>query len=166
MNIPVVFNSSSFNVYQERRNGITLKDAITDEIMENKKLVIECKNLFLKLLSFLSNKKFEFSNTYVLANFTKPNEFEWLSKSWYENIILNPVQQNILKASIVEVLEDGKIIHRTIISENGIIIMFPYHKEESIRNEIYNLCNQTNHFIILIICYAFQQKNGRHKNTF
>lgn len=148
LNIPVVFNSSSFNVYQERRNGITLKDANTDEILENKKLIIECKNLFLKLLSFLSNNKFEFSNTYVLANFTKPNEFEWLSKSWYENIILNPIQENILKANIVEVLEDGKIIRRPIISENGNNIMFPYHKEESIRIEIYNLCKQTNHFIL------------------
>ena len=89
-----------------------MKEANTDEILENKKLIIECKNLFLKLLNFLSNNKFEFSNTYILANFTKPNEFDWLSKSWYENIILNPIQENILKASIVEVLEYGKICLR------------------------------------------------------
>jgi hypothetical protein len=148
LNFPVVFNSSSFNVYQERRNGITLKDANTDEIFENKKLIIECKNLFLKLLSFLTNNDFEFSNTYVLANFTKPNEFEWLSKSWYENFILQPIQENLLKAKIVEVLEDGKIFRRPIISENGNSIMFPYHKEESIRIEIYDLCKKTNHFIL------------------
>jgi hypothetical protein len=148
LNIPVVFNSSSFNVFQERRNGITLKDANTDEILENKKLMIECKNLFVKLLGFLTNDNFKFSNTYVLANFTKPNEFEWLSKSWYENFILNPIHENILKALIVEVLVDGNIIRRSIISENGNFVMFPYHKEESIRNQIYNLCNQTNYFVL------------------
>lgn len=146
LNIPIVFNSSSFNVYQERRNGITLKDADTDEILENKNLILECKNLFVTLLNFLSNTDFAFTNTYILANFIQPNEFEWLSKKWYEINILNPIQAEILKANVVEVLEDGKIIRLPIVSNDGKKIKFPYNKEESIRNDIYNLCIQTKCF--------------------
>lgn len=168
LNTPVIFNSSSFNVYQERRNGITLKDANTDEILENKKLINKCKDLFIHLLGFLSNDNFEFANTYVLANFTKPNEFEWLSKSWYENNILIPIQNKILKSSIVEVEHDGKIIRRPIISENGNHIMFPYHKEESIRNEIYNICNQTNHFNLPLSAHIhlWHKINWWHENHY
>jgi hypothetical protein len=148
LNIPVIFNSSSFNVYQERRNGITLKDADTDEILENKKLIIECKNLFFKLLDFLSNDGYEFTNTYILANYIQPPEYEWLSKKWYEDNILKPIQEEILKAKVVEVLQNGEIVRFPIISTEGKNIMFPYHKDESVRNEIYNLCIQSNHFIM------------------
>jgi hypothetical protein len=108
--------------------------------------MLECNKLFIKLLDFLSNSDYVFSNTYVLANYTKPMEFEWLSKKWYELNILFPAQSEILIANIVEVIEDGEIKRFPIVSNNGKNIKFPFNREENIRNSIYELCIQTKCF--------------------
>lgn len=146
-NIPLIFNSSSFNVYQERRNGIILKNVDTQEVNENKHLISECKKLSIKLIEFASNNKFDFKNTYVLANFNNPGEFEWLNLKWYENNILDPIRQIILTTPIVEVDSNGTSTKKAIQSENE-SVDFPYHADKNIREQIYDLCNTPNFFIL------------------
>jgi len=149
MNLPLIFNSSSFNVYQERRNGIILKNADTNEINENKRLITECKNLYVQLLNFVSESSFVFKNSYVLADCKMPDNYEWLYTKWYEETILKPLQQAILKARIVETEQNG-VINRKAIKGNDETIDFPFHKEESVREKIYDLCNTPSHFSLPI----------------
>jgi hypothetical protein len=145
MNLPLIFNSSSFNVYQERRNGIILKNAETPDILENKKLIKECNKLLLDLLNFVSDSKFNFENTYVLADCKMPENYEWLYAKWYEDQILNPLKNAILKAKLVET-EKHDIIIRKAICGTDERIDFPYHKDENVREEIYDVCNTPSHF--------------------
>lgn len=145
MNIPVVFNSSSFNVYQERRNGITLKNAETSEILENQKLILECKNLFEKLLNFVSESSIVFRNTYLLADFKMPIEYEWLYHKWYEENILKPSQSAILAAKIVEVKSGNAIVKKAIFGETE-MVNFPFHKDQNVRDKIFELCSTPLHF--------------------
>jgi hypothetical protein len=149
MNLPVIFNSSSFNVYQERRNGIILKNADTNEINENKKLITECKNLYTQLLKFVSESTVDFKNTYVLADCKMPDNYEWLYIKWYEDAILNSLHQALMKARIVET-EQYDVIYRKAINGNDGRIDFPFHKDESVRERIYDLCNMSSHFSLPI----------------
>ena len=145
MNLPLIFNSSSFNVYQERRNGIILKNAETPDILENKKLIKECNKLLLDLLNFVSESQIKFENTYVLADCLMPEDYEWLYAKWYEVQILNPLKSAILKAKLVETEKDD-IISRKAICGTGETIDFPFHKDENVREKIYDVCNTSSHF--------------------
>jgi len=145
MNLPLIFNSSSFNVYQERRNGIILKNADTADILENKKLIKECNKLMLNLLNFVSESQFNFENTYVLADCKMPENYEWLYAKWYEDQILNPLKNAILKAKLVETEMDGIIIRKAIRGADE-KIDFPFHKDENVRENIYEICNTPSHF--------------------
>jgi hypothetical protein len=145
MNLPLIFNSSSFNVYQERRNGIILKNADTVDILENKKLIKECKKLLLDLLDFVSDSQFEFENTYVLADCKMPDIYEWLYAKWYEDQILNSLKNAILKAKLVETEKDDIISRKPICGTNE-TINFPFHKDENVRENIYDVCNTPSHF--------------------
>lgn len=147
MNLPVIFNSSSFNVYQERRNGIILKNSDTDEINENKKLISECKNLYSQLLNFVSESSLVFKNTYVLADIHMPENYEWLYPKWYEENILNPLRGSILSSKIVEIEAENGVTKNAIINENY-SIDFPFHKDEKVRNQIYELCKTPSYFIL------------------
>lgn len=147
MNLPLVYNSSSFNVYQERRNGIILKNADTKEILENKKIIKECNRLFFDLLNFVSESTFNFENTYVLADFKMPASYEWLYAKWYEDSILNPLKQTILKAKIVETEKDNLICRKAILGTTE-TIDFPFHKDESVRESIYDICNTPSYFAL------------------
>lgn len=139
-NIPVIFNSSSFNVYQERRNGIILKDADTDEINENKKILQECIRLYKSLIDFIANSKIDFKNTHILANFQSPFDYEWLSQNWYTSIILNPVQDFLLHATFVE--EEGSEAKVSMLkNDESANVWFPYHSNENICRKIWNLAN-------------------------
>lgn len=145
MNLPLIFNSSSFNVYQERRNGIILKNADTLEILENKKLIKECNKLLLNLLDFVSNSQINFENTYVLADCKMPTNYEWLYAKWYEDQILNPLKNAIIKAKLVETEKDNIKIRKAICGANE-TIDFPFHKDENVRENIYDVCNTPLHF--------------------
>jgi hypothetical protein len=145
MNLPLIFNSSSFNVYQERRNGIILKNADTLEILENKKLIKECNKLLLNLLDFVSYSQINFENTYVLADCKMPTNYEWLYAKWYEDQILNPLKNAILKAKLVETEKDNIKIRKAICGANE-TIDFPFHKDENVRENIYDVCNTPLHF--------------------
>jgi hypothetical protein len=147
MNLPVIFNSSSFNVYQERRNGIILKNAETQEILENKKLILECNKLLLYLLKYVSESEINFKNTYILAFCKMPEKFEWLHAKWYEENILNPLKQNLLTSKIVEI-EKENVIYRKAILDNEETIDFPFHKDENVREKLFDLCNTPNYFIL------------------
>lgn len=147
MHLPVIFNSSSFNVYQERRNGIILKNAETIEIIENKKLLNECKILYTQLLNFVSISSIDFKNTYVLADYKMPDNYEWLYKKWYEDNILNPLRNLILTSKIVEIKKGNVFSKRAICGENE-IINFPFHKDENVRNQIYALCDTPSYFLL------------------
>ena len=147
MNLPVIYNSSSFNVYQERRNGIILKNADTPEIVENKKLIIECNKLLIDLLKFVSESEMNFQNTYVLADCKMPENFDWLHVKWYEENILNPLKLTLLTSRIVETQKEN-IIYRKAIKGNEECIDFPFHKEANVRERIFDLCNTPNYFIL------------------
>ncbi len=147
MNLPVVFNSSSFNVYQERRNGIILKNADTIEILENKKLILECNKLLFDLLKFVSESEMNFQNSYVLANCKMPESFEWLYSKWYEENILNPLKGVILTSKIVEIEKENGFYRKAIMDDEE-SIDFPFHKEADVRERIFDLCNTPNYFVL------------------
>lgn len=146
-NTPGVLNSSSFNIYQERRNGIILKDADTPEIHENKELLKECNILFLKLLNFIDQSNYQFQDTFVLADFQQPKNYEWLSKKWYDTEILKPAHNALLNANIVEIERNG-LVERTSIIKDKAYVDFPYHKDAEVREAIYDLCNVNQYFIL------------------
>ncbi|HET7115601.1 MAG TPA: ATP-binding protein [Hanamia sp.] len=144
--IPVVFNSSSFNVYQERRNGIILKDADTEEIRENKIIIKECANLYKSLIQFIGTNVYEIKETYILADINQPFNYEWLSKKWYDTEILKPIQKYLLHAPFVEVNNSDE--KSNILQEDeSIKIWFPANKDIKILENIWLLASNWLTFI-------------------
>jgi hypothetical protein len=142
-NLPFVLNSSSFTPYDEKRNGINLTDTNTTDINQNKNLVLECKNIFINLITEVS-KLDNWSNLFEFANFSMPKDKEWFSKKWYEQNVLNVLKVETLKLPIVETIKNGRI---PITSENA-SVDFPFHQNKDIREKIWNLCNLENHFVL------------------
>jgi len=142
-NSPVIFNSSSFNVYQERRNGIVLKDAETTQIKENKQILIECRNLYLRLLNLIASSKYNFKETYTVANFSMPAQYEWIGKQsrlWYKTEINDHLQKKILQEPIVEI-HDSNEKAAVLKEDNKQRVWFPSNLKEEILEDIWILAS-------------------------
>lgn len=139
-NIPVVFNSSSFSVYQERRNGIIFKDAETEEIKQNKIILTACGELLKMLLEFIAtNTEYNFKKTFAVANIKMPPEYEWigkLSRLWYQKEVVKPIQKLLLSLPIVEIYKSDKKV--SILKEDGKArIWFPSATKNEVLEDIW-----------------------------
>ena len=98
---PVVINSPFFNPTEER-NGIYITDRSDNIIVENKKLLIEARDLYLNLLSYSATHNWQ--NLWVLANTKLPKSKEWVSKEWVSQQLLDPVRTQTLKIPLVDTI--------------------------------------------------------------
>jgi len=142
-NMPVIVHSSLFNP-TEPRNGIFLSDKAGNQIVENKNLLVEARDLYFKLLAFASLNNWQ--NVYVLAKISLPKAKDWISKDWFADLILNPIRQKLLTTPLI----DNPIYGRIPIEcsefngmNKGARVDFPKHAKSAILNKFWNICNNS-----------------------
>ena len=136
---PVIVNSSSFNP-NEPRNGIFLQDKDEQEIIENKSLLQLVTELYFELIDTAS--KNNWINAYKLAKIYTNKDFNWLSKKWYEETILNKARTELLNKNIVDTNNSGR---RAIVGSKN--VLFPSASKE-VRTKIWDLCDGISEFIL------------------
>ena len=130
--IPVVINNPSFHP-NEPRSGIYLTDKNDYKIQTNKQIIQDALMLYNNLLDYASRNHWE--NLYMLAGVFVSEEKDWLSKEWFKNNLLKPIQDKLLVTPVVDTVNDG------LITIDGNPQLFPFHKDETIRREIWELCS-------------------------
>ncbi len=141
--LPFVINCKNFNPTKDR-NGISLTDNNDPIVNENKAIMIEAVNLFHRMLDYISNSDC-WSNTFYLAIVDEPKDNILISNAWYRDNILKPIKNKILNSKIVDTMTEGRT---SIIMPDKSTIDFPYNKDSQILEELWNLCNFSNNFII------------------
>lgn len=139
--IPIIINSSQFNP-TEPRNGIYLSDKTDDKIKENKLLITQAKELYIRLLEHASRNNW--MNVYVLADIALPKPKEWISKEWIASQFTNPLRETIIKTPLI----DHSIFGRIPIECGGYnsipigaTVDFPKHQKKEIMKILWELCN-------------------------
>ncbi|OQW90690.1 MAG: hypothetical protein BWK78_06405 [Thiotrichaceae bacterium IS1] len=127
---PVAINNPFFHP-NEPRSGIYLIDKDDHKIQANKQFMQEAIELYHNLLTYASQNNWQ--DLYVLASIFVPESKDWLSKEWFKNSVLKPIQDKLLVTLIVDTVSHGRIA----IADNP--QLFPYHQEEKIRGEIWKL---------------------------
>jgi hypothetical protein len=134
--IPIVINSSYFNP-NEPRSGVFLTDRDNEKVNENKAILAEAIGLYKVLLEHASEKSW--NGMYNLANVFNPPEKDWLSSTWYNDHVLNPIYNVLSIVPIVDTETNGRQI--TLGSDNKPSIWFPYSSKKEIREKTWLLCN-------------------------
>lgn len=147
-NFPVIINSPRFNP-TEQRDGVFLTDKGDSKIVENKILLEEAKNLYLKLLEYASLNNW--GNMYVLADIDLPKAKNWISREWIKDSVVSPIKDKLLKTPIINTKTFGRIPiecgeFNEFLQKNA-IVDFPKHKNQEILQKLYKLCDNQ-YFII------------------
>lgn len=146
---PAIINSPEFNS-TEPRDFIYLQDSEAEEITENKALVKDARDLFLKLLNFASTENW--GNIHLLATFPKLRDRDKLIGTWYSEEVEKPIKEKLLVTPIVDT-EYGKRI--SILDKVGEpIALFPAASTKEIREKIWDVAN-----------YRFPENLPRKKDT-
>lgn len=133
---PVIINSPLFHL-NESRNGIYLTDELGTEIDENRAIVTDAVDLYYTLLEYASAHNW--ANIYLLAKFPPMKEKEWISKSWFERSVVDPIKEKLLKIPIIDTENYGRI--SILDADNNSNVWFPSSPEEELRNRIWDLAN-------------------------
>ncbi|MHB1683537.1 MAG: sacsin N-terminal ATP-binding-like domain-containing protein [Bacilli bacterium] len=110
---PVIINSASFNP-NEPRNGVYLTDRSDPRIQENKSIIAQAMELYTILLEYASRSKWD--NIYQLAVVPKPKAKEWMSRTWVQEQVIDPIREKLLRTPIVDTENNDRI---SIISDEG-----------------------------------------------
>lgn len=133
--LPFVVNASDFNP-TEPRDGIWLTDKDSEpKIAQNKKLILEARHLYGKLLNFAIQNHWE--NLYNLAITKTPANKSWLSEDWIKANIQKPIREVLLKQPLIE-LENSEVISIKN-AEGKDNIYFPSHAKPEVRERIWDL---------------------------
>ncbi len=95
---PVVVNSPLFNP-TESRNGIHLTDKEHEQIMENKKQIIDASQLYIIMLDYFLKKSYE--GIYNIVKISEQPEKDWLSKEWFEQDVIYSLKSHIKEIPLV-----------------------------------------------------------------
>lgn len=133
--IPFFINSSYFYP-TEPRDGIHLTDKEYPKVKANKQIVKTAVYLYLQLIDYAVSKNWE--NLYKFANISIPNDMDWLSKDWYQENILSPIQEKIYTTPLVKT-ESG---FNVAIKEEDFIVSIPFDTNEEVREAIWNLVEE------------------------
>lgn len=137
LSLPFILNSSSFNP-NEPRNGVFLTDRQNDKITENKAIFSEAIELYDKLLIYATEHAW--SGIYELANVDVPTERDWLSQSYFEEYVIDPIHNFFGHAKIVKT-ESGDL--ESILNDDDTPrIWFPYAAKKEVREQIWALAKQ------------------------
>jgi len=147
-NFPVVVNSSLFNP-TEPRNGIYLTDVQNrEQISENKELIIQACQLYLKLLKYASLNGWK--DLWVLAQVSLPKNYEWVSKEWYSNRILKTTREYLLNIQLVDTHCYGRVAIECGHYPNfpvGATVDFPKGGSIEKSKKMWSLCNNAYYII-------------------
>lgn len=146
---PVIINSTEFNS-TEPRDFIYLKDSEEEEVVENKSLIKDARDLYFKLLNFASTEIW--GNIHLLATFPKLRDRDKLIGTWYAEEVEKPMKEKLLVTPIVDTEYNKRI---SILDEEGEpIALFPAASTKEIREKIWDVAN-----------YRFPKNLPRKKDT-
>lgn len=134
---PAMINSPFFNL-NDPRSIVRLTEINEPEIKENKELIIEARDLFLKLLSHIETKKS--GHTYNLTKNIVEIGLDWISPDWYKSNIFDILHKQLSKTEIVDTYDGGR---RSVQNNQGdAFVLFPSSANTDIREDIFNLAAQ------------------------
>lgn len=133
---PVIINCPDFNI-NEPRNGVWLTNKDDIRVKENEQIMDEAVLLFGKLLNYAA--KNNWMNLYEICKTGTSTQSEWLSKLWFDDIILKALRNYIVYTPIITIGADKKAILDDI---GDPIIHFPQGLNNDIRENIWKLSQQ------------------------
>jgi len=125
---PAVVNSRKFRP-TEKRDGIFLGIKETNSIKQNKKLLRQASELFIKLVSDSDSNKWE--NIHALLNLDMPPRKNWLDSEWYIDLLKGFVNK-IIDAKVLKT-KNGDFIS----VEEGFIPLV----DSVEKSELWDLCS-------------------------
>ncbi len=146
--IPFVINSSYFHP-TEPRDGIFLTDKENDKIESNKQIVIDAVSCYLELIEYAATNKW--GNLYHLADITPPSETEWLSRKWYNENVLSPIQEKLYNTPLVRT-ENGSYL---ALKQEDYWVDIPFDHRKEIREGIWDL-------VCRVDCFKLPDKQDIH----
>jgi hypothetical protein len=134
-NIPFIINSSRFEP-TDSRDGISLTGGTDRDTLTNCLIIDKGFELFKLFTQFVSNQ-LTWRNIYNLARIKAPKEVEWIDKKWYNEHIILPIQDFLLKVPIVDLNSGKRISIKDADDKNN--IFFPSASKIEIREKLWAL---------------------------
>ncbi|KAF3884086.1 hypothetical protein AB0758_33005 [Tolypothrix bouteillei VB521301_2] len=131
-NFPVVINNP-FLEPTEPRDGVFLTMKNEENIINNKKIVRGCVELYFILLQYAIDN--DWQNLYLLAKTDLPNPLDWVSTDWYAQHIQKVLRARLMQSSIV--YTDNPLYPKIQLAE----ALFPYAKSKSKISTIWDFAN-------------------------
>jgi len=145
LNIPFIINSPLFEP-TEPRDGVSLTGGDDKDTLINSEIILSAFKLYNEFIDYASSEK-NWSKLYNLARIKKPKEKIWINQEWFNESILAPIREKLLKTPLVETVSGDRL---SIVIKNKGTVDFPYHSNKEIREGIWELCNLDNYFILPI----------------
>lgn len=143
LNIPFVINNPLFEP-TEARDGVSLTGGNDKDTLINTNILTEAFDLFKVFIDYISYNS-NWSNLYNVARVKRPKDRVWINQEWYNKLIISPFREYLLKVPIVELIDGSRV---SIEMNKGGYLDFPYHNSKEIRDEIWELCNFDNNFVL------------------
>ncbi|APB77213.1 sacsin N-terminal ATP-binding-like domain-containing protein [Paenibacillus polymyxa] len=134
---PVVVNSPLFNP-TEPRNGIHLTDKEHKQIAENKQILMEASQLYIKMVDYFLEKGYE--RIYNITKISEQLDKDWLSKEWFEQEIINKLKSHITEIPLISTHNGGKMPLKD--EWGGTCVFIPKDLDESLRAKVWTLSSQ------------------------
>lgn len=134
---PIVVNSPLFNP-TEPRSGIHLTDKEHDQITENKKLMSDASQLYIKMLDYYLEK--DYQGIYNIVKIPEQPEKDWLSKEWYLNEIISTIKTHIKDTPLICTNSNER---KPLYNEIGdICVIIPKDIDETVREGVWELSSK------------------------
>ncbi|MGF7048071.1 hypothetical protein J2T13_002577 [Paenibacillus sp. DS2015] len=134
---PVVVNSPLFNP-TEPRNGIRLTNKEHKQITENKQILMEASQLYIKMVDYFLEKGYQ--GIYNITKISEQLDKDWLSKEWFEQEIINKLKSHITAIPLISTHNVGKM---PLMDESGGTCVFiPKDLDESLRGKVWTLSSE------------------------
>lgn len=130
---PVILNCPDFNI-NEPRNGIWLTDKDDKRVKDNEDIMDEAILLFQKLLNYAVVNNW--MNLYEICKMHTATSSDWLSKPWFDEVILKSLRRTILTSPLITTSSGKKAI---LDDSDNPIVFFPNGVSDEIRKSIWEL---------------------------
>jgi hypothetical protein len=138
LHLPFVINSSLFEP-TEPRDGISLMGEENPVSKINGDIMVRAANLYMLFLSYVESKG-DWKDLYNLANIRSPKNHSWINSEWYSANVLHPIRNKLLYASLVDVVDGGRI---SILDDFGDKqAFFPSAVSEIVMDKLWELASQ------------------------
>ena len=134
---PVIINNPYFEVTEPRDSIYLNDDDPSNASANNKQIIKEAIELYSQLLKYASENKW--GSLYILVKIPRMEKTANISQDWIDKDVRAPLRKMQLFTPVVDVGNQDGILEPILKQSKEQNIIFPYHSNEQIRNQIWDL---------------------------